>query len=81
MVDSFPSDVLVPYPAGYPESDVATWAAISAAALAVLQLCLMDKVDPGMPKWTGWSQVGMLSFLSGGLLWMFVGWHGDVDDG
>ena len=60
MVETFPPEVLVPYPPGYPQSDVATWGDISEAALTVLKLCLMDKVEPGMPKWTGWSQVGML---------------------
>ena len=79
MVDTFPPGVLVPNPAAYPASDVATFADISAAALMVCQHCLFHKEEAGMPKWTGWSWVGMFicfSFLSrvvSGCVWLFVG--------
>lgn len=81
MVNSFPASILVTNPNDYPASDVGTWGDISNGGVSVQQLCLMDKIKSGMPKWTGWSQVGM--FIS---LWcMFscrwlVYWF-DEDDG
>ena len=59
MVNSFPPEILVTDPDAYPASDVGTWGDISTGALSVQQLCLMDRTKSGMPKWTGWSQVGM----------------------
>ena len=63
MVETFPPKVLMPYPASYPASDVGTWGAVSAAALGVYKYCLMEHAEKGMPKFTGWSQVGMYNFL------------------
>ncbi len=63
MVDTFPPGVLVPQPAAYPVSDVATWGDISAAALMVQKHCLMARTEKGMPQWTGWSWVGMFMFF------------------
>lgn len=62
MVNSFPPSVLVTDPDAYPASDVGTWGDISTGGVSVQQLCLMDRIKPGMPKWTGWSQVGMFMF-------------------
>ena len=59
MVHSFPPNILVPYPDSHPTSDVAKWKDILAGAVAIQRLCLGDKINPGMPKWTGWSAVGM----------------------
>ena len=71
MVNTFPPNVLVSDPAAYPASDVSTWSDISAAALAVQQRCLLSREAAGMPKWTGWSQVGMLCYV------MFLSCFGD----
>ena len=76
MVETFPPKVLMPYPARYPASDVGTWGAISAAALGVYKYCLMEHAEEGMPKVTGWSQVGMYMFsfiLSEVFLGIYVG--------
>ena len=88
MVETFPPGVLVPYPASFMESDVGTWGEVSAAALAVHKYCLLGEVEEGMPKFTGWSQVGMFMFyfiLIWSVFWgcLFVClfcWYSDVDD-
>ena len=79
MVNSFPPNILVKYPDTYPTSDVGMWKDILAGAVSVQRLCLGDRINPGMPKWTGWSPVGMfvpvLSIMfcggcfSSGLVW------------
>ena len=83
MVNSFPPTILVNDPDAYPASDVGRWGDISTGGVSVQQFCLMDKIKPGMPKWTGWSQVGMFMFylfrtFCGG--WFLWGWYID-DDG
>ena len=84
MVETFPAGVLVPQPAAYPASDVATWGDISAAAVAVHKHCLMNRVDAGMPKFTGWSQIGMFMFFLSIVVFvdvcLFVCWYSDGDE-
>lgn len=63
MIETFPPKVLVPYPDSWPASDVGTWGEIIGAALTVQKRCLWQEVEEGMPKFTGWSQVGVYMFF------------------